>query len=108
LDGAPIASAPRLYVESLNEMFDGENTRVASLSNRVPTAILVLAVLGSALALGLLGAYLAIVGRGVFAVSLASVLVAFLLLVTADLDRPTRGLIQVPDAAAEPNSGNRR
>ena len=29
---------------------------------------------------------------------LASALVAFLLLVTADLDRPTRGLIQVPDA----------
>ena len=56
-----------------------------------------LEVLGAALALGLLGAYLAIVGRGVLAVSLASVLVAFLLLVTADLDRPTRGMIQVPD-----------
>jgi hypothetical protein len=28
---------------------------------------------------------------------LASGLVAFLLLVTADLDRPTRGMIQVPD-----------
>jgi hypothetical protein len=60
---------------------------------------LVLEVLGSALALGLLAAYLAIVGRGVFAVLLASALVAFLLLVTADLDRPTRGLIQVPDTA---------
>jgi hypothetical protein len=59
----------------------------------------VLEVLGSALALGLLSAYLAIVGRGVFAVLLASALVAFLLLVTADLDRPTRGLIQVPDTA---------
>ena len=99
LDAAPVASAPRLYVESLNEMIDGENTRVASLSNRVPTAVLVLEVLGSALALALLGAYLAIVGRGVLAVSLAAVLVAFLLLVTADLDRPTRGMIQVPDTA---------
>ena len=78
-------------------MFDGETTRVAALSNRVPTAVLVLEILGSALALGLLGAYLAIVGRGVLAVLLASVLVAFLLLVTADLDRPTRGMIQVPD-----------
>jgi hypothetical protein len=36
-------------------------------------------------------------GRGVLAVSPASGLVAFLLLVTADLDRPTRGMIQVPD-----------
>ena len=97
LDTAPIASAPRLYVETLNEMIDSETARVAALGNRVPTAVLVLEVLGSALALGLLAAYLAIVGRGVLAVLLASALVAFLLLVTADLDRPTRGLIQVPD-----------
>jgi hypothetical protein len=97
LDEAPIASAPRLYVETLNEMIDGEAARVAALSNRVPTAVLVLEILGAALALGLLGAYLAIFGRGMFAVLLASALVAFLLLVTADLDRPTRGMIQVPD-----------
>ena len=96
LDAAPTASAPRLYVESLNEMIDGETARVAALSNRVPTAVLVLEVLGAAVALGLLAAYLAIAGRGVFAVSLASALVAFLLLVTADLDRPTRGMIQRP------------
>jgi hypothetical protein len=99
LDMAPTASAPRLYVETLNELIDGETVRVAALSNRVPTAVLVLEILGSALALGLLAAYLAIVGRGVLAVLLASALVAFLLLVTADLDRPTRGMIQIPDSA---------
>jgi hypothetical protein len=99
LEMAPTASAPRLYVETLNEMIDGETVRVAALSNRVPTAVLVLEVLGSALALGLLAAYLAIVGRGVVAVTLASALVAFLLLVTADLDRPTRGMIRIPDTA---------
>jgi hypothetical protein len=99
LDMAPTASAPRLYVETLNEMIDEETVRVTALSNRVPTAVLVLEVLGAALALGLLAAYLAIVGRGVLAVFLASVLVAFLLLVTADLDRPTRGMIRIPDTA---------
>ncbi len=99
LDVAPTASAPRLYVETLNEMIDGENARVAALSNRVPTAVPVLEVVGAALALGLLAAYLAIVGRGVLAVTLASALVAFLLLVTADLDRPTRGMITIPDTA---------
>jgi hypothetical protein len=99
LDMAPTASARRLYVETLNEMIDGENARVAALRNRVPTAVLVLEVLGFALALGLLAAYLAIVGRGVLAVTLASALVAFLLLVTADLDRPTRGMITIPDTA---------
>jgi hypothetical protein len=93
----PTASAPRLYVETLNEVFDAETARVAALSNRVPTAVLVLEILGSTIALGLLAAYLAIAGRGVIAVLLASALVAFLLLVTADLDRPTRGMIRVPD-----------
>ena len=99
LDKAPTASAPRLYVETLNEMIDGENARVAALGNRVPTAVLVLEVVGAALAIGLLAAYLAIVGRGVLAVTLAAALLAFLLLVTADLDRPTRGMITVPDTA---------
>jgi hypothetical protein len=97
LEQAPNASAPRLYVETLNEMIDGEAVRVAALSNRVPSAVLVLAVLGSAIALGLLATYLAISGRGAPAVLLVSGLVAFLLLVTADLDRPTRGMITVPD-----------
>jgi hypothetical protein len=99
LEAAPTASAPRLYVETLNEMIDDEAVRVAALGNRVPTAVLVLEVLGSAVALALLAAYLALVGRGVVAVALASGLVAFLLLVTADLDRPTRGMITVPDTA---------
>jgi hypothetical protein len=97
LDGAPQASAPRLYVETLNEMIDAQATRVASLHNRVPDAVFLLELLGASIALGLLAAYLAIVGRGVIAVFLASVLVAFLLLVTLDLDRPTRGMILVPD-----------
>jgi hypothetical protein len=99
LERSPTASAPRLYVETLNEMIDNETVRVTALSNRVPTAVLVLEILGSAFALGLLAAYLAIAGRGELTVVLASGLVAFLLLVTADLDRPTRGLIHVPDSA---------
>jgi len=97
LDERPRDSAPRLYVETLNEMIDDEAVRVAALGNRVPTPVLVLQLLGSAFALGVLGAYLAIMGRGVPVVFLAAVLVAFLLLVTADLDRPTRGMIRVPD-----------
>ena len=39
LDGQPIQSAPRLYVESLNEMIDMQTTRVAAINNRVPPAI---------------------------------------------------------------------
>ena len=96
---APVESAPRLYVETLNEMIDMRTVRVAGLSNRVPDAVLALEVLGAAVALGLLGAYLSMLGRGIVSVLVASALVSFLLLVTFDLDRPHRGLIQVPDTA---------
>lgn len=99
LAAEPVESAPRLYEETLNEMIDAQATREAGLHNRVPNAVLFLEILGAALALGLLGAYLAIVGRGVLAVSLAAVLVTGLLFVICDLDRPTRGPIQVPDTA---------
>ena len=40
LDVQPTQSAPRLYVESLNEMIDMQTTRVSALNNRVPSAIL--------------------------------------------------------------------
>lgn len=97
LDEAPTASAPRLYVETLNQMIDQQAVRVAGLNNRVPGAVLALELIGAAVALGLLAFYLALVGRGVVTVVLAAALVSGLLLVTFDLDRPTRGLIEVPD-----------
>lgn len=97
LDAQPVASAPRLYVQSLNEMFDAQVARTAALNNQVPTTVLILELFGAALALGLLAAYLALVERGLAGVLLAAVLVALLLFVTADLDRPTRGPIEVPD-----------
>jgi len=97
LDAEPIASAPRLYVETLNDMIDAQTVRIAALNNQVPVAVLLLEVLGASIALGLLSAYLAVVGRGLAGVLLASVLVAALLFVTSDLDRPTRGPIEIPD-----------
>jgi hypothetical protein len=96
---APNASAPRIYVETLNEMIDMQTVRVAGLSNRVPSPVLWLEVAGAALALGLLAFYLSLLGRGLFTVLSAAALVSLLLLVTFDLDRPTRGLIRVPSTA---------
>jgi hypothetical protein len=98
LSEAPQASAPRLYVQSLNEMIDMQTVRIAGLQNRVPAAVLVLEVLGAVAALSLLAVYLAFMGgRGAVSAVLAAALIALLLLVTFDLDRPTRGLITVPD-----------
>lgn len=98
LDNQPTDSAPRLYVESLNEMIDMQTTRVSALNNRVPRAILFVEVIGAAMALGLMAFYLAAVSRGVVTMLLAAGLLTLLLYVTFDLDRPTRGLITIPDA----------
>ena len=75
-----------------------QTVRVSALNNRVPTAVLVFEVVGSAVGLGLLALYLAILSRGVITVVLAAAFVSALLLVTFDLDRPTRGSVRVPDA----------
>ncbi|MFI6827509.1 hypothetical protein ACIBG5_10450 [Kribbella sp. NPDC050241] len=96
LRDAPVASAPRLYVDSLNSMIDSQTSRVAALGNRVPTSVLILEVVGASVALGLLGLYLTVLGRGLLPIMLAAVFVSLLLLVTFDLDRPTRGIITVP------------
>jgi hypothetical protein len=77
-------------------MIDMQTVRVAALNNRVPGAVLAVEVIFAAVALGLLAFYLAILGRGVVPVLLAAALIGSLLLVTFDLDRPTRGLIRVP------------
>jgi len=99
--GAPTETAPRLYVETLNEMIDQQTVRVAGLNNRVPGAVLGLEVIGAAVVVGLLALYISVLGRGLLAAVAAAVLVTLLLLVTLDLDRPTRGLITVPATPLE-------
>jgi hypothetical protein len=96
MNARPRDSAPRLYVDSLNAMIDQQAVRLAGLNNRVPDAVLWLELLAGALAVGLLGLYLAVLGRGLVPIVVAAATVSFLVLVTFDLDRPTRGLIQVP------------
>ncbi len=94
---SPTDSAPRLYIETLNEMIDMQTVRVSALNNRVPSAVLLIAIVGAAIGLGLLALYLAILSRGVVMAILAAAFVSILLLITFDLDRPTRGLVTVPD-----------
>jgi hypothetical protein len=96
LDEAPVDSAPRLYVESLNAMFDSESSLVYGLTNRVPTTVLLIEMIGAAVATAALALHLAMFGRGVATVLVVSVLVTVLLVATFDLDRPTRGFIHVP------------
>lgn len=95
LNARPRDSAPRLYVDSLNAMIDQQTVRLSGLNNRVPNEVLWLELLGAAVALGLLALYLSVLGRGMIAIAVAAVIVSFLVLVTFDLDRPTRGLIEI-------------
>ncbi len=96
LDARPRDTAPRLYVDSLNDMIDQQTVRLSGLNNRVPNPVLWLELLGAALALGLLALYLSVLGKGLIPIVAAAVIVSFLVFVTFDLDRPTRGLIQIP------------
>ena len=73
-----------------------QTVRIVALDNRVPDAVLALEVIFAAVALGLLASSLAILGRGVLPVLLAAGLICCLLLVTFDLDRPTRGVVRIP------------
>jgi hypothetical protein len=83
-------------VDSLNATFDAQAARLSALNNRVPGAVLALEVIGAAAALGLLALHISVLGRGLVALIAAAVLIGLLLLVTFDLDRPTRGIIKVP------------
>jgi hypothetical protein len=97
VEADPQGTATRLYLESLNVLIDQHTTRLAASDNRIPAAVLWLQVGGAAVALGALALYLSTLGRGVGTVVLASVLVCVMIIVICDLDRPHRGLIQVPD-----------
>ena len=96
---APQDSAPRLYIETLNDTIDRHADRVASLRNRVPSAVWILQILGSAIALGVLALYLSLLGRGLITPLLAGVFVVLILFNSFDLDRPRRGFIHVPSSA---------
>jgi len=97
VQAAPEATAPRLYIETLNEMIDMHTSRSASLRNRVPTPVMVLLVVASAVALAALSLYLTLLGRGIVTSLVAAVVVTLKLFITFDLDRPSRGFITIPN-----------
>jgi hypothetical protein len=94
----PTGTAPRLYVESLNATIDTHTDRVTSLRNRVPNTVMVLQVLGSAIAVGVLALYLALLGRALMTSLAAAAIVVLIVFISFDLDRPQRGFITVPSA----------
>ena len=51
LKADPAGTAPRLYIETLNDTIDANGERVASLFDRVPSTVLLLQVVGGAVAI---------------------------------------------------------
>jgi len=97
----PAGVAPLLYIQALNTMFNARESREASLRSRVPITVAFLDVFGSAVALAVLALYLTMLGRSVTMSVLAGVMVVLILLVSFDLDRPHRGIVNIPTSPLE-------
>jgi hypothetical protein len=85
-----------LLVQSLNDTIDLNAKRTAALENNVPQIVLFVLFLVTIGTMGLVGHGCGLSGRRNFMVTtLLSVLLALVILVIVDLDRPRRGLIRV-------------
>jgi hypothetical protein len=93
----PESDVLAIYIESLNETIDLNETRItAGLYARVPETVVLLLIVGSALTLGMLGYSAGLTRRRsrLSAVVMIVVLGAVITLVV-DLDRPRDGFLQV-------------
>ena len=85
------------FVASLNEMNNIHASRLTALRYRVPGAVMFLLVLVAMVATGFTGYYAGARGtHGRMATILMSLTIAVVIMLVVDLDRPERGLIQVP------------
>jgi hypothetical protein len=85
-----------LFIQSLNESIDMQGKRSAALSNRVPESILLLLTVVSLITIGLIGYAAGWSGNRKLLPNLVVLfLIATILIVIIDLDRPRRGLITV-------------
>jgi len=92
-EGNTIATS--LFVRALGDVIDLHANRVAALENHVPGNIFLLLYFAATAAMGLTGYACGIGGsRNLAATATASLLIAAVILLIVDLDRPRRGLIQ--------------
>ncbi len=94
-DGGPVTSG--LFMTSLNEMIDASGSRDATVKRHVPSLVLLLLFLTFILTAGVIGyANGAENHRPSIAAYVLALLIALLVFIIIDLDRPRRGLMQVP------------
>lgn len=95
---AEVAPGPitSLFIQSLNEMIDSQGSRDAALARHVPEFVLLLLYVTFLLAGAIVGYTAGVAGhRASFVTYLMVALIVVLVFVILDLDRPSRGVIQV-------------
>lgn len=93
----PRSLPTRLFIESLNDVIDAHEKSRIALDNHVPEAVLYLLLIVSITSLGLLGYGCGLARRRRFASNaLFALLIVLVLVIILDIDRPRRGLIEVP------------
>jgi hypothetical protein len=97
-DSRPVTTGA--FITSLNEMFDSQGRRSALLQMHVPEAVLFLLFLVFIASGGILGYSSGLSGKRVVAPTvMVSFLIALIVFIIIDLDRPRRGLIQVDQSS---------
>ena len=92
----PGAVTAGLYLEALNEMNDSAARRDAGLRNHVPESVLYMIMVVSFAVMGIIGYLSGITGgRSLTATLILAAVVAVVLFVIMDFDRPYRGVITV-------------
>jgi len=85
-----------LFVASLNEMFDVASRQLAAVRNRVPIGIFAVLFFVAVIAVGLTGYGPGIAeARNLRVTLLVSLLIATVIVLIIDLDRPTSGIVKI-------------
>ena len=96
-EAAPQSLPVYRFVASLNEMNNIHERRLTALRYHVPGPVMLVLIGLAMVAMGFTGFHAALTGAGrSIPVLIMSVVIAVVMMLVVDLDRPARGLIQVP------------
>ena len=85
-----------LFIQSLNEMIDVDAARMAARENHVPESVLIVLYAASIMSVMLIGYGYGMAGRrNLLSTLTAAILIAVVIMLILDLDRPSRGFIRV-------------
>lgn len=94
---ADVRSVPvSLFIQSLNDLIDNNEKRRAALDNHVPQAVVLLLFFVSAVSLGFVSYGCGLTGQRRFMMNIIfAMLIAMVITVILDIDRPRRGLVKI-------------